>query len=122
MNAPMTIQVPSVPIQVLHRRSNTSEKAQAMKQRTSSAAGAKQASVPLDAKPDPKYYRVGVAAHLSNQWKTLGGVVNVTQDVTPSGLHFSTLELTINDQSDLLHLLTKLHEEHKTILWVNALR
>lgn len=122
MNAPMTIQVPSVPIPVLHRSSNTSEKAQAMKQRTSSAAGVQQASVPLDTQPNPKYYRVGVAAHLSNQWKTLGGVVNVTQDTTPAGMHVSTLDLTITDRSDLLNLLTRLHEDHKTILWVNALR
>lgn len=93
-----------------------------MKQSTSSAAGVEQESVPLNAKPNPKYYRVGVAAHLSNQWRTVGGVVNVTQDVTPAGLYFSMLELTINDRADLLHLLTKLHEEHKTILWVNALR
>jgi hypothetical protein len=93
-----------------------------MKERTPTATGVKQASVPLDVKPDPKYYRVGVAAHLPDQWKTMSGVVSVTQDVTPAGLSISTLELAVDDRSNLLQLLTKLHEDRQAILWVNALR
>jgi hypothetical protein len=122
MNAPMTVQVPSVSIQVLHRRPNTSEKGQAMKQRTPSAAGVTQASVPLDARPDPKYYCVGVAAHLPDQWKAMSGVISLTQDVTPAGLRISTLELAVDDHTNLLQVLTKLHEDQRAILWVNALR
>ena len=78
--------------------------------------------MPLDAKPNPIAYRVGVAAHLPDYWKAQNGVVSLTQDVTPAGLPVSTLELAIDDQSNLLHVLTRLHEDRQAILWVNALR
>ncbi len=93
-----------------------------MEQRPYSPAKAEQAPVPLDAKSEVIYYRVGVAAHLPAQWKAQGGVIDLTQDITPSGLHVSTLELALEDRSNLLQLLTKLHEDRRVILWVNALR
>ncbi len=122
MNVQTIVQVPSIPFQVLHRRLNSSEKAQAMEQRTSSSAGPEQAQVPLDANPEPKNYRVGVAAHLPDHWKEMSGVVNVTQDVTPEGLHISMLELMIDDRSNLLDVLIRLHGDNKVILWFNVLR
>lgn len=122
MNVQTIVQVPSVSFQVLHRRLNSSEKAQAMEQRTSSSADPEQALVPLDVKPDPKYYRVGVAAHLPARWRKLSGVVNLTQDVTPAGLNISMLELRIDDHSNLLDVLIRLHEDNQVILSVNALR
>jgi hypothetical protein len=93
-----------------------------MKQRTSPSAGAEQASVPLDAKPGPQYYRVCVAAHLPDQWKVRHGVINLTRDATPTGLVVSTLELAVGSECSLLDVLTTLHEDHRTILRVDVLQ
>jgi hypothetical protein len=67
-------------------------------------------------------YSVCVASHLPGDCPTLRGVVALTPSCSANGLPTTTLLLRVDDRSQLLSILTELHEANLAILSLNLVR
>ena len=67
-------------------------------------------------------YSVCVASHLAGDWCNLGGLVSLITGYTDNGVPITTLELRVDDRTQLLNILTGLHDANLAILSLNLLR
>jgi hypothetical protein len=80
-----------------------------------------QATIPIR-ETTQESYSVCVASHLASDWCTLGGLVTLMTSYNANGLPITTLELRVDDRTQLLRILTGLHEANLAILSLNLLR